>query len=156
MLRALRHLMTLLLLLGGLASARAELYIVSKTDITGLTERITERLYTGKQIEVNNRSLIPLNYVVDSPVRQKFLTMVIGKTETEYTAYWATRRYVGLGTPPEEVRDRNRMLSVLGSRDNAIGYIEATPEEAAELRKRFMVLLVRTTESRTTESRAAQ
>lgn len=148
MFKALPHLLTLLLLLGSMAVARAELYMISRTDITGLSERITERIYTGKQIEFNNKSLVPLHYPTDHPLRQKFLTLVVGKTETEYTAYWATRRYVGLGTPPEEVRDKSRMITLLGSRENAVGYIDATPEEAAELRKRFVVLLIKTTESR--------
>lgn len=156
MLSVLRILITVVLLTAGMGLARAELYIVSRADITGLSERVTERLYTGKQIEFNNRPLTPLNYTGDNPVRQKFLSLVIGKTETEYTAYWTTRRYVGLGTPPEEMKDKTRMLNALGNRDNTIGYIEATPDEATELRKRFNVLLIRTADARTAESRPAQ
>lgn len=140
----------LLLMLLSTGLARAELYIISRADIVGLSERITERLYTGKQVEFNNRTLVPLNYVSEHPVRQKFLSIVVGKTETEYIAYWATRRYVGLGVPPEEVRDRGRMLSALGSRENAVGYIEASTEEAAELRRRFTLLLVRQTDRAST------
>jgi hypothetical protein len=156
MLSALRILTTVLLLTAGMGLARAELYMVSRADISGLSERVTERLYTGKQIEFNNRSLTPLNYTGDHPARQKFLSLVIGRTETEFTAYWTTRRYVGLGTPPEEVKDKSRMLNALGNRDNTVGYIEATPDEAIELRKRFNVLLIRTADTRPAESRTAQ
>ena len=142
------RLLTSLLLLCSCMLAHAELYMVSRSDISGLTERVTERIYTGKQVEFNTRTIVPLNYVSEHPARQKFLLAIVGKTETEYSAYWATRRYVGLGVPPEEVRDRNRMLTLLGNRENTIGYIEATPEEAAELRRRFTVLLIRSGESR--------
>lgn len=140
-----RLLTVCMLLLASSAVARAEVYILSKSDISGISERVVERLYTGKQIEFNNRTLVPINYVSDHPLRNRFLSVVIGKTETEFAAYWATRRYVGLGVPPEEVRDRSRMLNALGSRDNAIGYIEATADEAAELRRRFNLLLLRQT-----------
>ena len=146
--KTMRQLSLLLLLALSSMMARAEIYIVSKMDISGMSDRITERIYTGKQVEFNGHSLTPLNYSADNPVRQKFLSAVTGKTETEYTAYWATRRYVGLGAPPEEVRDRSRMLAMLGTRDNTLGYIEATPEEAAELRRRFTVVLVRLADSR--------
>jgi hypothetical protein len=148
MFRLLRFLLSLTLL-GTCLLAQAELYIVSKSELTGMTERIAERLYTGKQFEFNGKSMSPVNYTAENPMRQKFLTLVVGKTEVEYTAYWATRRYVGLGTPPEEVKDKARMLTLLTNRDSAVGYIETSPEEASELRKRFSVLLVRINESTT-------
>ncbi len=112
-----------------------------------MTERIAERIYTGKQLDYNNKSLTPLNYTPDNPVRQRFLGTVIGKTDAEYIAYWATRRYVGLGTPPEEVRDRLKMLNLISSREGAIGYIEASSEEMVELRKKYSVLLIRNAET---------
>jgi hypothetical protein len=127
--------------------ARAELYLLSKVELTGMTERIAERIYTGKQLDYNNKSLTPLNYTPEHPVRQRFLGTVIGKTDAEYIAYWATRRYVGLGTPPEEVRDRLKMLNLINSREGALGYIEASSEEMVELRKKYSVLLIRNAET---------
>jgi hypothetical protein len=135
------------LLIVSSGGARAELYLLSKMELTGMTERIAERIYTGKQLDYNNKSLTPLNYTPDNPVRQRFLGTVVGKTEAEYIAYWATRRYVGLGTPPEEVRDRLKMLALLNSREGALGYIEANSEEVIELRKKYSVLLIRNAET---------
>ncbi|MCE2679186.1 MAG: hypothetical protein LW629_01800 [Burkholderiales bacterium] len=129
------------------ACARAELYLLSKVELSGMTERIAERIYTGKQLDYNNKSLTPLNYTPENPVRQRFLGTVIGKTDAEYVAYWATRRYVGLGTPPEEVRDRLKMLNLISSREGALGYIEASSEEMVELRKKYSVLLIRNAET---------
>jgi len=145
----LRRVLLITLLLLGSGVARADLYILSKVELSGMTERIAERIYTGKQLDYNNKSLTPLNYTADSPVRQRFLGTVIGKTEAEYMAYWATRRYIGLGTPPEEVRDRSRMLAMLNNREGTIGYIEANAEEVFELRKKYSVLLIRNPETLT-------
>ena len=141
-----RHLLILLLTLGS-GYARADLYLLSKVELGGMTERIAERIYTGKQLDYNNKALTPLNYLPDNPVRQRFLGTVVGKTEAEYIAYWATRRYVGLGTPPEEVRDRVKMLTLLSSREGAVGYIEASSEEVVELRKKYSVLQIRNAET---------
>ena len=85
-----------------------------------------QRLYTGRAITLNQQPAIPLNLPPGSPTRQQFLKTILGQNEEQYSGYWLVRRYVGKGTPPQEVASPEEIIRIVGSTPGAVGYLPAT------------------------------
>jgi len=91
---------------------------VPKTDLATL-----QRIYTGKVIEINTLGVVPLNAPPGHPTRTRFLRDFLHQDEEKYTGYWTVRRYIGKGTPPQEVASPAEMIAAVQSTPGAIGYI---------------------------------
>lgn len=94
------------------------------------------RLYTGRMIEVAGQPVTVVNPPMGSPLRQRFLALVLQQDEEQYRAYWTVRRHVGKGAPPRELASSADVILFVGSTPGAIGYIDAS-----ELRGGMNVLL---------------
>lgn len=91
---------------------------VPKTDLATL-----QRIYTGRVIEINGISVFPLNALPGHPNRNRFLRDFLHQDEEKYTGYWTVRRYIGKGTPPQEVASPAEMIATVQSTPGAVGYI---------------------------------
>ncbi len=105
---------------------------VPKTDLATL-----QRIYTGKVIEINGVSIVPINAPPGSFERNRFLRDFLQQDEEKYTAYWTVRRYIGKGSPPREVASADMAVAVQ-STPGAIGYL---PD--SELRPGMAILMRR-------------
>lgn len=107
-------------------SVKAEVVMITsyQTDITDLDTRIISRLYTGKIIEINGISVIPINQDPSNPLRARFLQKYLSQDEDKYAAYWTVRRFIGKGTPPKEFLSVTSALDFIVETPGAIGYID--------------------------------
>jgi hypothetical protein len=98
---------------------------LQKTDLATL-----QRLYTGRVVSLNKQAATPLNLPAGNPIRQQFITTVLGQNEEQYSGYWLVRRYVGKGAPPEEVATPEEIIRIVGSTPGAVGYIPSSKAPA--------------------------
>lgn len=91
---------------------------LGKTDLSTV-----QRLYSGRAVSIGDKTAIPINLRANSPVRESFLSAIMGQSEEQYTGYWLVRRYVGKGTPPEEVSDVAEVLRLIATMPGAVGYV---------------------------------
>lgn len=94
---------------------------LQKTDLASL-----QRLYTGRILTLNQQPATPLNLPPGNAIRQQFLKTILGQNEEQYSGYWLVRRYVGKGTPPQEVASPEEIIRIVGSTPGAVGYLPAT------------------------------
>ncbi|WP_028870501.1 hypothetical protein [Psychromonas arctica] len=117
---------SLILILFVSTPAQSELVIIgnSKTVFSELNTRIISRIYTGKIIEIEGVSVIPINSIQTTALRNKFLEKYLSQDENEYSAYWTVRRFIGKGTPPKELASVTDIINYVGETPGAIGYID--------------------------------
>ena len=106
--------------------AQSELVVIgnSKTVFSELNTRIISRIYTGKVIEIEGASVIPVNSTQTTSLRNRFLEKYLSQNENEYSAYWTVRRFIGKGTPPKEFASVTDIITYVGETRGAIGYID--------------------------------
>jgi hypothetical protein len=66
-----------------------------------------------------------VNAKVGSTERNRFLALFMNQDEEKYTGYWTVRRYIGKGTPPNELNSTAEIIDYVKSTEGAIGYIDA-------------------------------
>lgn len=91
---------------------------LQKTDLATL-----QRLYTGRVVSLNQQPATPLNLPPGHPLREQFLTDILGQTKEQYSGYWLVRRYVGKGTPPQELPSPEEIIRSISSTPGAVGYL---------------------------------
>ena len=106
--------------------AQSELVVIgnSKTVFSELNTRIISRIYTGKVIEIEGASVIPVNSTQTTSLRNRFLEKYLSQNENEYSAYWTVRRFIGKGTPPKEFASVTDIITYVAETPGAIGYID--------------------------------
>ncbi|MEJ6122412.1 hypothetical protein MT390_11145 [Vibrio sp. 2-Bac 85] len=117
---------SLILMLFVSAPAQSELVIIGndKTVFSKLNTRIISRIYTGKVIEIEGVSVIPVNSTQTTSLRNRFLEKYLSQNENEYSAYWTVRRFIGKGTPPKEFASVTDIITYVAETPGAIGYID--------------------------------
>lgn len=86
-------------------------------------QSILQRLYTGRVVSIGEHVAVPVNYPVGHPLRERFLSQVLGQSEEQYTGYWLVRRYVGKGAPPAELADVDAVVTYVITTPGAVGYV---------------------------------
>jgi len=84
-----------------------------------------------KQWKDHNETVLPVDLVDDSPVRQKFSERIHGRGVASIKAYWQKQIFSGRGVPPEEKKSDEEVLKYVSENPGAVGYIaEATKIDA--------------------------
>ena len=97
-------LLTLLLALSTAETSAADgVIVIGHPTIKRLDSQTVARIYTGRVIEVDGVSVIAVNALAGSAVRDRFLQLFLNQDEDKYTAYWTVRRYIGKGASPREL-----------------------------------------------------
>jgi len=100
------------------------LVIVAKdSPITRLTPQQLENIYRKKtQLNANNERWIPLNLIIEDPLRQAFSKEIFKQRPEEMEVFWNIQYFNGI-TPPYVVSSNEAVLRFVSSTPNAIGYI---------------------------------
>ncbi len=105
---------------------RAEIVIIvnAKSDLQQLTRRQVIDIYTGRIFTAKNSGVVlPLDHAMNSMMREKFYTQLLGKSVAAVNAYWARLLFTGRAMPPKELSDSNSVLKIIEASINTIGYI---------------------------------
>lgn len=49
---------------------------------------------------------------------------MLGKSESQYSAFWSKLVFTGRGTPPEMIATEDEMLNLVATNPNTIGFID--------------------------------
>ena len=80
-----------------------------------------------------NETVLPVDLLDDSPVRQAFSETIHEREIASIKAYWQKQIFSGRGVPPEEKKSDEDVLKYVSENPGAVGYIaEATSIEAYE------------------------
>lgn len=127
-----------MLLLSALRAEAAEPVpvLIGSAGMPRIDAATAARLYTGRTIEVAGQPVTVLNAPPGSPLRHRFLALVLQQDDEQYRAYWTVRRHVGKGAPPRELATSADVIAHVGANPGVVGYIDAS-----ELRPGLNVLL---------------
>lgn len=116
-----------LLLVSGLVGATGDDLVVIAHPALPKTDRITlQRLYTGRAVSIGQQSVAPVNLPAGHPARDEFLQWVMEQNEEQYTGYWLVRRYVGKGSPPQELGSIDEVVKYVSTTPGAVGYVPSS------------------------------
>jgi ABC-type phosphate transport system substrate-binding protein len=112
----------------GLTKVHAgEIVIIGNSNVPKMDLVTIQKIYTGKIVSVldSGISVKPVNAKIGSSERNRFLEKFMAQDEEKYTGYWTVRRYIGKGTPPNELNSSAEIIDYVKSTAGAIGYIDA-------------------------------
>ena len=115
----------LLCLVFSLPVTAANVIIVNAGNASGVDLDAVKRIYLGKSKTFPDGSkALPLTYEQGEAVRESFNGGVLGKSESQYSAFWSKLVFTGRGTPPESVSSQEEMLQLVATNPNTMGFID--------------------------------
>lgn len=109
--------------LPALALAEEALAFIAYGGLPKTEQSVLQRLYAGRVVSIGEQAATPINYPAGHPLRERFLAMVMGQSEEQYTGYWLVRRYVGKGAPPLVLPDVDAVVAYVLVTPGALGYV---------------------------------
>lgn len=105
--------------------------IVNSDNNSGIDIDTVKKIYLGKAKAFPDGSrAIPLTFEQGNPVRDAFNMNILGKSESQYSAFWSKLVFTGRGTPPEMISSEDEMLELVAKNPNTIGFIDESKVNA--------------------------
>ncbi|MAI37236.1 phosphate ABC transporter substrate-binding protein [Alteromonas sp.] len=99
--------------------------IINANNTSGIDVEMVKRIYLGKSKAFPDGSrAIPLTFETGNGLRDIFNKNVLGKSESQYSAFWSKLVFTGRGTPPEMISNEDEMLTLVATNPNTIGFID--------------------------------
>ncbi|WP_334031206.1 phosphate ABC transporter substrate-binding protein [Alteromonas sp. P256] len=99
--------------------------IINANNTSGIDIEMVKRIYLGKSKAFPDGSrAIPLTFETGNGLRDIFNKNVLGKSESQYSAFWSKLVFTGRGTPPEMISNEDEMLTLVATNPNTIGFID--------------------------------
>ena len=99
--------------------------IVNANNNSGIDIDTVKKIYLGKVKAFPDGSrAIPLTFEQGNNTRNAFNNNVLGKSESQYSAFWSKLVFTGRGTPPEMIATEEEMLQLVATNPNTIGFID--------------------------------
>lgn len=109
----------------GLTKVHAgDIVIIGNSNVPKMDLVMIQKIYTGKIVSVSEITIKPVNAKLGSMERNRFLETFMNQDEEKYTGYWTVRRYIGKGTPPNELNSAAEIIDYVKSTAGAVGYID--------------------------------
>lgn len=103
----------------------ANVVIVNANNASATDMDTVKRIYLGKlKAFPDGSKALPLTYDQGDGTRETFNTTVLGKSESQYSAFWSKLVFTGRGTPPETVTSQAEMVKLVGTNPNTIGFVD--------------------------------
>jgi ABC-type phosphate transport system substrate-binding protein len=108
----------------GSARGAEGLVVIAHPNVPKLDVATLERIYTGKDILVNNVAVVAVNAKKENPNRARFLETFLKEPDDKYTLYWLVRTHSGLGSSPREMTSSAAIVEFVKATPGAIGYVD--------------------------------
>ncbi|WP_042152722.1 MULTISPECIES: hypothetical protein [unclassified Pseudoalteromonas] len=100
--------------------------IVNKNNSVTINAEEIKGIFLGKiNTFPNGLEAIPLVQKSKTPIANEFTKKVLKKTYSQVQAYWSKLVFTGQGTSPKELSNNKKVISIVSSNLNTIGYINA-------------------------------
>ena len=121
--------MAVWLLALGVASANEPETIVVIVNPSSGIDRLTRDevidIFLGRYRKLpSGRAALPIDVSEPSSERARFYQMLVKKTPTEISSYWARLVFSGQTSPPFQVPDAKTAIELVQSNPNAIAYVD--------------------------------
>ncbi len=114
------------LFISGQAMAEIAVIVSPGSDISSLSSGEVKALYLGK-----SKSLKPYDQARGSKIRTEFMDKVIGKSESQFKAYWSKKIFSGKGSPPRVLDSDAAVKAKVAGSGNAIGFIDSSAVDSS-------------------------
>ena len=101
-----------------------DIIVIGNNNVPKMDLVTIQKIYTGKIVSVSDINVKPVNAKLGSPERNQFLEKFMEQDEEKYTGYWTVRRYIGKGTPPNELNSAAEIIDYVKTTAGAVGYID--------------------------------
>ena len=92
-----------------------------------LTTSEVKRIYLGKMKRWNNgNAMAAVDQQEPSSARDEFYEQVVGKSQSQISAYWSQLIFSGKGTPPPEKSDDESVKQWVAEHPNSLGYVSSS------------------------------
>lgn len=110
-----------LLFASGQAMAGVVVVVSSNSDISSMSGKDVKAAYLGKGKKFNTIALPE-----DSATHNGFMSKVVGKSDSQFKAYWSKKIFSGKGVPPKVVDNAAAVKRAVAGSTKAIGYIDSS------------------------------
>ncbi len=109
-------------------SAQAEVAVIANpsSPITSASNNEIKRLFLGKAKNVAGNSATPVDQSGNSPAKEQFYQVVVGKNSSQLRAYWAKLVFTGKGKPPKGLGTDADVVAAVAADASLIGYVDAS------------------------------
>jgi len=109
-----------------LADGKKLVLVVAKgSPVNNLSRSELKRCFTGEQVTVAGKTLVPFNAAPNSPERAAFDQVVLGMTPDEVGRFWIDRKVRGQSAAPRSLPSAAHVAKVAAKFPGAIGYLTA-------------------------------
>lgn len=99
--------------------------IVHASNSDQLDSKVIERIYFGKDKRFpSGGEAIPL-ILRDPEATEKFSRLFLGRTASQYKAYWSKLVFTGKGTPPREIGSDAELVELVSKNPQMIGFVNS-------------------------------
>ena len=112
--------------------AQVAVVVGAKSDIASMNADQISSIFLGKTDKYpSGATALPLDQASGSTIRGTFYDKVTGKSEAQVKSAWSRLVFSGKGTPPKEVTSSSEVKKLVGTNQNAIGYIEKSAVDSS-------------------------
>lgn len=115
-------LIILLLFTFSLPSLAANVIVVHKGNNTTFSLSDAKKIFLGRKGAFDNgQRAVPVTLVEGHAIRTDFNRMVLNKSESQYSGYWAKMSFTGRAVPPKELTNSKEVIDFIANNPNAVG-----------------------------------
>lgn len=92
---------------------------------TSLSKGDVKSIYLAKKKSIDGTS-VKLATLKDKNLTAQFLKEYVGKTPSQFSAYYKKLVFTGKGKPPKKMSSESEMISYVARTTGAIGYVSAS------------------------------
>ena len=107
----------------------AEIFIIVNKSVPDhtLSERDVKNIFLGRKIKWSNNKTLVFVVIKESDIHRSFCKRYLGKTSSQFSAYWKRMLFAGTGYIPQEFNTESQMIEYVARTEGAIGYISFLP-----------------------------
>ncbi|MBD1584347.1 phosphate ABC transporter substrate-binding protein [Pseudoalteromonas sp. S16_S37] len=108
-------------------SAQAEVtVIVNPSNGATIDKDAIAKIYLGKTKSFSDGTKVNAVGLNSGSTVDEFTANVLGKSSSQYKAYWSKLIFTGKGTPPEALDSEQAVIDFVAANADAIGYVDSS------------------------------
>lgn len=120
-----KHVLILIVLFLSFSSLAKSVVVVNSENQSKVTSSDIKKLFLARKGSFDNGDPAKLATLEsDNEIRKEFNSMVLNKSESQYTGYWAKMRFTGRATPPVELESSQAVREFVATHKGAIGVMD--------------------------------
>ena len=133
----------LLSLFVGSASAEIVVVVSAQNPTESLSRSQLSDIFLGRLNRLpNGGAVTPLDQREGTAGHRAFYRDYLGQTPAQIKAHWSRLIFTGRGQPPRSVADDSAMADTVAASPDALGYLDSTYLDSAEVGDRLRVVAI--------------